>query len=154
MAIPKKEKIIIWVLIVLAAINLFVVFWHYTMDLQARFPNMDFSRQHWGVASWYSEKDKFINKRTANNEKFDDDAMTCASWYYPFHEKLLVVNALNLKWVVCRVNDRGPAKRLKREIDLTHAAFRKISHSKKGLILVTVIPIEKQKVKNPAPANT
>ena len=143
-----KEKTIVWGLVVLGLINLFVVCWHYTMDLRARFPDMDRSRMHFGVASWYSENDKFINKRTANNEKFDDDAMTCASWNYPFHEKLLVINALNLKWVVCRVNDRGPAKRLKREIDLTHAAFRRISHSKKGLIFVTVIPIEKQKTKS------
>jgi len=152
MLFGMKEKKIVWGLVVLGLINLFVVCWHYTMNLQARFPNMDRSRMHFGVASWYSEKDKFINKHTANNEVFDDAAMTCASWHYPFHEKLLVINALNLKWVVCRVNDRGPAKRLNREIDLTHAAFRKISSSKKGLTFVTVIPIEKRKIKNPAPS--
>ncbi len=133
------------ILIAILVVDLFVVCWHYTMDLHARFPNMDFSRTRWGVASWYSERDKFINKRTANNEKFDDDAMTCASWNYPFGEKLLVINALNGKWVVCRVNDRGPGKRLKREIDLTKAAFNRISFFKRGLLYVSVIPINKPK---------
>lgn len=132
---------IFWVVVL---INLFVVCNHYTNDLRARFPDMDFSRMRFGLASWYSEKDPNINKHTANNEVFDDTADTCASYHFPFHEKLLVINAFNGKWTVCRVNDRGPNKRLKREIDLTHAVFRKISKSKKGLIPVTVIPINKK----------
>ncbi len=129
-----------WVILV---VDIFVFCNHYTNDLHARFPNMNFSRARWGVASWYSEKDKFINKHTANNEVFDDDAMTCASWNYPFGSKLLVINMLTTRWVVCRVNDRGPAKRLGREIDLTKAAFKKISHWRKGLVPVVVIPTEK-----------
>jgi rare lipoprotein A (peptidoglycan hydrolase) len=145
MLTPYAKKWIWRVVWAVVIIDIFVVCAHYTNNLRARFPNIDWSRAHIGIASWYSEKDKFINKRTANNEKFDDDAMTCASWYYPFHEKLLVINVINGKWTVCRVNDRGPAKRLKREIDLTHAVFRQISKSKIGLIPVTVIPIEKAK---------
>ncbi len=133
---------VLWVILV---IDLFVVCGHYTMNLHARFPNMDLGRTRIGISSWYSKTDKHINHRTANNEKFNDQAMTCASWHYPFGEKLLVINALNGKWVVCRVNDRGPGKRLRREIDLTKAAFQTISHFKKGLIPVTVIPIEKKK---------
>jgi rare lipoprotein A len=124
-------------------IDLAVVFAHYAYDLKSRFPDMDSSRMRFGIASWYSEKDPYINERTANNEVFNDKADTCATWYYPFHEKLLVINALNGKWTVCRVNDRGPAKRLNREIDLTKTVFKKISNSKKGLIPVMVIPISK-----------
>ncbi len=147
MLTPYATKWIWRVFWIVILINIFVVCSHYTNNLRARFPNMDWSRAHFGIASWYSEKDKFINKRTANNEKFDDDAMTCASWHYPFQEKLLVINAFNGHWTVCRVNDRGPAKRLHREIDLTHAVFREISKSKTGLIPVTVIPIEKAKTR-------
>lgn len=129
----------------IVAINVFVVCNHFTNDLKARFPDMDLSRMRLGIASWYSKTDPGINERTANNEIFDDRGDTCATWHYPFNEKLLVINMLNFKWMVCRVNDRGPAKRLKREIDLTKAAFRKISKSKRGLIPVTVIPINKVK---------
>lgn len=91
-----------------------------------------------GVASWYSQTDPAINKHTANGEVFNDRDMTCASWNHPFGTKLKVTNLQNKKSVVCRVNDRGPAKRLKREIDLTLAAFKKISSPAKGLIKVSV----------------
>ncbi len=145
MLTPYAKKMMIRLIVIgLVFINVTVYCSYYVGDLRARYPNMDVSRAHVGIASWYSESDKFINTHTANGERFDDDAATCATWNYPFHEKLLVVNLLNGKSVVCRVNDRGPAKRLHREIDLTKATFRKISHSKRGLIPVTVIPINKK----------
>lgn len=116
----------------------------YLHDLHVRFPGIDLSRARMGIASWYSEQDKNINKHTANGEVFDDKAMTCASWYYPFDEELLVINMLSGKWVVCRVNDRGPNKRLNREIDLSKAAFSEIANLKKGLIYTAVIPTQKK----------
>ena len=126
-------------------VNVSVVCSHYVNDLRTLFPDIDFRRTRVGIASWYSENDKYINERTANGEKFDDGADTCASWHFRFHEKVVVINTLNGKRVVCRVNDRGPNKRLHREIDLTKAAFKKIAGTKKGLIPVTVIPIHKGK---------
>jgi rare lipoprotein A len=120
--------------------------WVLVFDLKTRFPELDFSRARVGVASWYSRKDKHIKPETANGEKFDDREMTCASWDHPFGEKLVVINALTGKWVVCRVNDRGPNKRLGRLVDLTQSAFKKIANPQKGLIYVTVIPSEKRKV--------
>lgn len=96
------------------------------------------SKARYGVASWYSETDPYINIHTANNEVFDDTAMTCASWDYPFHTRLKVTNLDNGKSVVCRVNDRGPAKRLNRIIDLTKSAFEKIASSRLGLIQVSI----------------
>ncbi|MFA6599970.1 MAG: septal ring lytic transglycosylase RlpA family protein [Candidatus Omnitrophota bacterium] len=91
-----------------------------------------------GVASWYSQSDPFINLRTANGEIFDDKQMTCASWHFPFGTRLKVTNLKNGKSVIVIVNDRGPAKRLNRLIDLTRAAFRKISDTRQGLIRVRV----------------
>lgn len=91
-----------------------------------------------GIASWYSETDPFINKHTANGEVFDDSKLTCASWHHPFNTRLKVTNLSNGKSVVCRVNDRGPAKRLNRVIDLTIGAFKKIAPARKGLIRVSV----------------
>ena len=136
-------KKVLWVvgLLILGIVGVSV--WSYVDDLQTQFPDLDFSRSRIGVASWYSRTDKGINERTANNELFSDKAMTCASWDYPYGEKLLVINTLNGEWVVCRVNDRGPALRLRRKIDLTRSAFKKISNLKRGLIYVTVIPTSK-----------
>ena len=52
-----------------------------------------------------------------------------------------VTNLENGQFVIVRVNDRGPHDRYVRKgrvIDLTKAAFRRISNSKKGLIDVRV----------------
>lgn len=89
-----------------------------------------------GVASWYSESDPGINRHTANGEVFNDTKMTCASWDFPFGTRLRVTNVRNGKSVVCTVNDRGPAKRLGRLVDLTKSAFRKIAEPRVGLIRV------------------
>lgn len=114
----------------------------FTHDLKARFPHLDFSRTRFGVASWYSKTDKNINERTASGERFNDRHKTCASWDYPFGTRLLVINGLNGKWVVCRVNDRGPAKHLNRQVDLTKSAFAKIANPKKGLIYIAFLPVK------------
>jgi len=94
-----------------------------------------------GHASWYSRFDPGVNKRTANNEQFNDQAMTAAMWGVCFGTKLRVTNLRNGKSVVVRVNDRGPHRRYVREgrvIDLTKAAFRQISSHDRGLIPVRV----------------
>jgi len=95
-------------------------------------------RRYFGVASWYSESDPMINLRTANGEIFDDSRMTCASWNFPFGTRLKITNLKNGKSVICVVNDRGPAKRLNRLIDLTKGAFQKIADTRSGLIKVSV----------------
>lgn len=92
----------------------------------------------YGTASWYSETDPGINLHTANGEIFDDQKLTCASWDYPFGTLLQVTNLSNGKTVVCRVNDRGPNKRLARLLDLTHAAFRRIADTRRGLIRISI----------------
>lgn len=122
------------------------VFWSYVGDLNTRFPNKDFKRSRFGIASWYSETDQNIHSHTASGELFDDQGATCATWDYPFNEKLLVINLLNGKWTVCRVNDRGPGKHLRRSIDLTKATFQKIANLHHGLTCVAIIPIEKKKL--------
>jgi rare lipoprotein A (peptidoglycan hydrolase) len=115
-------------------------FFVYLQNLFTRFPDMDLSRSQLGVVSWYSETDPKINKHTANGEVFNDKDLTCASWDYEFGEKLLVINLMNGKWVVCRVNDRGPAKYLRREVDLTKTAFSRIANPRKGLLYGVVAP--------------
>ncbi len=94
-----------------------------------------------GRASWYSRYDAGINRRTANNEIFDDRDMTCAMWDVPFNQKLRVTNLDNGKSVIVRVNDRGPHKRFVRKgriVDLTKSAFKRIAGPKNGLVSVQV----------------
>lgn len=91
-----------------------------------------------GKASWYSELDPGILLTTANMEIFDDSGLTCAVWDVPFNTILKVTNMENGKSVIVRVNDRGPARRLNRAIDLTKQAFSKIADLEKGLVEVSV----------------
>lgn len=122
-----------------------IFLWGYMEDLHTRFPEMDLSRMRIGIASWYSETDRYINEKTASGEPFDDEMITCASWNHAFGEKLLVINLLNFRWVVCRVNDRGPNKRLHREIDLSKAAFQGIASLRHGLTLTVIVPTSNRK---------
>ena len=133
------------IFIVIFILDIFVSAFMLVHDLKTRFPNLDFSKSRFGVASWYSRTDKYINEHTANGEKFNDAVKTCASWDYPFGTRLLVINPLNGKWVVCRVNDRGPAKHLNRQVDLTKSAFRKIADLRHGLRYVTFLPVPAEK---------
>lgn len=94
-----------------------------------------------GIASWYSESDPFINERTASGEVFDDTEAACASWDYPFGTYVKIVNVENGKSVICRVNDRGPRRDLKRVIDLTKSSFERIADTERGLIEVTITPL-------------
>ena len=90
-------------------------------------------------ASWYSEKSPGANFRTANNEIFDDRALTCAIWGVPFNQKIKVTNKANGKYIIVRVNDRGPHKRFVhkgRVVDLTQKAFSQLASLKEGLIEV------------------
>ncbi len=94
-----------------------------------------------GTASWYSRSDPSINLRTANGEIFNDTRMTCASWHFAFNTSLKITNLANGKSVICRVNDRGPAKRLGRIVDLSRSAFARISSLNDGLLTVSVTPL-------------
>lgn len=94
-----------------------------------------------GKASWYSRHSPGVRERTANNEKFDDTAMTCALWGVRFNQKVKVTNLATGESIVVRVNDRGPHRRFVRQgrvIDLTRSAFRQIEDEKRGLVNVRV----------------
>ncbi|HTL46569.1 MAG TPA: septal ring lytic transglycosylase RlpA family protein [Verrucomicrobiae bacterium] len=91
-----------------------------------------------GMASWYSRNDRGVRGFTANGERFDDTKRTCASWHYAMNTRVRITNLENGKSVVCRVNDRGPSKRLKRVIDMTRAAFDDIGNPKRGLMRVSI----------------
>ena len=87
-----------------------------------------------GVASWYGPNHQ--GRKTASGERFDPCDFTCASWDYPFGT-VLRVSYLD-RFVLVRVNDRGPARRLHRAIDLSESAFSTLANPKLGLIPVTI----------------
>ncbi len=106
-----------------------------------RFPTTVFEPTFYGIASWYSRSDRGIKKRTASGAVFDHSKRTCAAWGFPLGTRLRVTNLQNGRSVICVVNDRGPAKKLKRLVDLTKTAFREIADPKHGLIRVSVVPL-------------
>ena len=72
-----------------------------------------------GIASYYAAK--FHGKRTASGEKFSQKVLTAAHLTLPFGTLLKVTNLQNMKFVIVRVNDRGPHVR-GRIVDLSRAA--------------------------------
>jgi len=72
-----------------------------------------------GTASWYGPG--FQGRKTASGEIFDTHEYTAAHKSLPFNTLLKVTNLSNQKYVVVRVNDRGPYSH-GRIIDLSNAA--------------------------------
>jgi len=92
-----------------------------------------------GKASWYSKHSPGINRRTANNEFFNDNRLTAAMWGVEFGREIKVTNLDNGNSVIVRVNDRGPHEKFIRKgriIDLTKAAFSQLSPTTDGIITV------------------
>lgn len=59
-----------------------------------------------GTASWYGPG--FAGRKTANGERFNPGAATCAHRIYRFGTVLRITNLRTGKSATCRVNDRGP----------------------------------------------
>ncbi|MFA9201646.1 MAG: septal ring lytic transglycosylase RlpA family protein [Cypionkella sp.] len=82
-----------------------------------------------GVASYYA--DMFNGRRTASGETFSNRALTAAHRSLPFGSKVRVTNPANGKWVVVRINDRGPFHR-GRVIDLSKSAASSLGLVQRG----------------------
>lgn len=86
------------------------------------------------VATFYGGL--FHGRTTYSGEKFDKNALTCASNHYKMGTMLEVTNITNGKSVVVKVNDRGGFKGNK--IDLSEGAFKKIGNLKQGVLKVRI----------------
>ena len=77
-----------------------------------------------GIASWYGKQ--FHGKSTASGEDFDMFELTAAHRQLPLGTYVKVTNLRNGKWIIVRVNDRGPyvAGRI---MDLSYGAARMLS---------------------------
>jgi rare lipoprotein A len=77
-----------------------------------------------GDASWYGKQ--FHGKETASGENFDMFELTAAHRQLPLGTYVKVTNLRNGKWVVVRVNDRGPYVG-NRIMDLSYSAARMLN---------------------------
>ena len=77
-----------------------------------------------GSASWYGKQ--FHGKTTASGEDFDMFEFTAAHRKLPLGTFVKVTNLKNGKWIIVRVNDRGPYVG-DRIMDLSYSAARMLN---------------------------
>ncbi len=99
-----------------------------------------------GISSWYGEETlkQADGHMTANGEAFNPQALSAAHKYLPLPTNVKITNLENGKWIIARVNDRGPFPSIhnkhsgKRIIDVSEAGARKLGFYKKGTARVKV----------------
>jgi len=92
-----------------------------------------------GISSWYGKR--YHGKKTSSGEIYDMYSMTAAHPTLPIPSYVKVTNPANGRFVVVRVNDRGPFKH-DRIIDLSYAAAYKLRFSTQGSTSVTIEAID------------
>jgi|GEM_PF-601749 len=91
-----------------------------------------------GQVSYYAAK--FKGRRTASGERYNPDAFTAAHPTLPFGTLLLVKRKRTSRFVIVRVNDRGPHIK-GRLLDLSSAAARRLGILTRGLATAEVYVI-------------
>lgn len=101
-----------------------------------------------GRASWYGTSAH--GKKTANGEIYNREAMTAAHKSIPFGTVLRVFNLKNGRYVLVRVNDRGPFVE-GREVDLSLRAAEALRMIRSGVasVAIQVVSDKKGRALNP-----
>jgi len=113
-----------------------------------------------GLASWYGSQ--FHGRKTANGDVFDMNSLTAAHTTLPMPSYVRVTNRENGRWLILKVNDRGPfvGDRL---IDVSRRAAQLLGFEKKGVTKVRVqavpgprgeLPEQFVAQKKPSPQNS
>jgi rare lipoprotein A len=97
-------------------------------------------RTLYGQASFYSNK--FDGRKTANGEIFSQKKFTAACNSLPLGTWIEVTNLRNNKTVIVKTNDRLHPK-MKRVVDLSFAAAKKLDFISSGLTRVKVVVLNK-----------
>ena len=92
-----------------------------------------------GRASWYGKA--FHGRQTASGEPFDMYQFTAAHRTLPIGSYAKVTNLRNGKWVIVRINDRGPWVD-GRVLDISYGAAQRLDFQDRG---VTKVKIEVMK---------
>lgn len=104
-----------------------------------------------GLSSWYGKA--FHGRQTASGESYDMFQFTAAHKTLPLGTIVKVTNLRNGKWVVCRVNDRGPYVG-KRVIDLSYGAAQMLSFRARGVEKVKIEVLEEPEAQTVAMVGT
>lgn len=94
-----------------------------------------------GLASWYGPR--FQGKETANGETFNMNDLTCAHRSLPLGTWVKVTNLHTHRWIVVRVNDRGPFPDT-RIADLSSEAAHLLGMRDRGVTRVRLDVIDPQ----------
>lgn len=96
-----------------------------------------------GRASWYGKP--FHGRKTASGERYDMFQFTAAHKQLPLGTYVKVTNLTNGRWVVVKVNDRGPVPQ-SRIIDLSYGAAQILHMRASGIQRVRLDVVEPQTV--------
>ncbi|MBR2273278.1 MAG: septal ring lytic transglycosylase RlpA family protein [Alphaproteobacteria bacterium] len=113
----------------------------YTALGQKYTPKEDYNYKETGIASWYGSD--FHNKRTANGEIYNMNAVTAAHRTLPLPSIVRVTNLENGKSIIARVNDRGPYVK-NRIIDLSQKGAELLGYKMQGTAKVKVEVLAKE----------
>ncbi len=94
-----------------------------------------------GIASWYGPG--FHGKKTANGERYNQNALTAAHKTLPLGTVVRVTNLENDKSIILRINDRGPFK-YGRVIDVSRRAAHILDMHDSGTAKVRVVAISER----------
>lgn len=97
-----------------------------------------------GRASWYGRA--FHGRKTASGERYNMEALTAAHRTLPLGSYVRVSIPGTAKWVVVKINDRGPYAR-GRVIDLSLAAARVLGLQHAGTAKVNIEGLSRQEAK-------
>lgn len=84
--------------------------------------------------------DKFVGRKTASGEIYNNREYTAAHKSLPFGSKLRITNNKNDESVIVTVNDRGPYTK-GRHLDLSKQAYLDITHNKNAGVLNVKIEV-------------
>lgn len=130
----KRKWHIFGLILIVLAIGGFVVENNRTVDL-----NMLLIDRGSMKASWYGPG--FHGKKTASGEVYDQMALTAAHKSLRFGTLLKVTNPENGKYIIIRINDRGPYIK-GRELDLSKHAASELGMIEKGVAILEVDEID------------
>jgi rare lipoprotein A (peptidoglycan hydrolase) len=92
-----------------------------------------------GAASWYGKG--FQGRPTASGEPYDMYQYTAASKSFPLGTWVKVTNLRNGKWLIVKVNDRGPYVG-NRIMDVSYSAAQMLDFKSRGIAKVKLEVVE------------
>ncbi len=98
-------------------------------------------RIFYGLASFYANK--FHGRQTANGEIFNNEKLTAACNVLPLGTWIQVTNLKNGKKVIVKTTDRLHPK-MRRLVDLSRAAAKKLGYISRGLTRVKVVVLNQK----------